>query len=1062
MWIVKLALRRPYTFVVLSLMLILGGGGATLRMPKDIFPDVREPAITILWQYPGFPADKMATAITEWSEFITSQFVLDVKRMESRNIFGYGIVRLYFHPGADIQRAVAEATSVSQFILKKMPVGSNPPIVLVYDPSSVPVMLVALDSDSLTEAQLFDFGQFTVRQAIAPVRGAQLPLPWGGNPRVIMVDLDPVRMLAHGVTADEVNQAMLRQSAILPTGSVRIGKTEFMLEVNNNVPSMDQLNAVPIKSVEGRIIYARDVATVRDGYQPQTNLVRLNGRKTVYLSVGKGGDVSTLDVIAQSKEALKTVPTPGNLRFIVLFDQSLFVLGAIGGVVTEGLMAAGLTGLLILLFLGSWRGTIVAIISIPVCVFTSLMLLGLTGNTVNLMTLGGLALSVGILVDDATVTLENIHRHLDMGKGLIPAILDGSQEIAIPAFVSTLCICVVFLPVALLTGVPRFLFVPLALAVLFAIATSYFLSRTLVPVLADFLLRAEVEHRRSNRPPGFFGRFHRGFERGFESFRDGYLGVLGWSLRHPAVVLGGFGLALVAAVAAVPGMGRDFFPPPQGDSLRLHVAAPTGTRIEETGLWFSRVETVIREVLGDDLDVLVDNIGIPQFNNIVLSDNITVSSADGEILMGLSKTRRHGSLEYTRRLREVLPGRFPELTFYFQPADMQTQILNRGQPAPIDIKVYGPAKPELLHALARRIERRLMAVPGAVDVHIQQRMDQPSLRIQVDRDRLASLAPGTGPVLDFAQTDVGRNVLMEASSSLMVSPNYWLEPSTGHTYSLVVQAPLDKLSSQDDVAGIPVRAGGGAPGQYLGNVAELGRGQIPAEVSHTNVLVTFDVMANIQGVDQGSVAAAVEKIIADESAGLPKGVVIEMAGQSETMNRAFVQLGQGLILAVVLVYLIMVVNFQSWSDPFIIIMALPGAFCGVVAMLLLTHTTFSVPSLMGSIMTVGVATANSILVVSFAKAALHDGMTPIEAALAAGRARLRPVIMTVIAMAVGMVPMSLGLSEGGSQNAPLGRAVIGGMLFASVATLILVPVIFSLLRRRWQPKAPREGEELLA
>jgi multidrug efflux pump subunit AcrB len=626
-----------------------------------------------------------------------------------------------------------------------------------------------------------------------------------------------------------------------------------------------------------------------------------------------------------------------------------------------------------------------------------------------------------------------------------------------------LCICIVFLPVGLLSGASHFLFVPMALAVLFSIATSYGLSRTLVPVLANYLIRGERRGEEdAARRPGPFRRFNQRFEAGFEGFRRRYLGVLGWSLHHPVVVLLGFGLAVVAAAGAIPSMGRDFFPPADGDSLRLHVAAPTGTRIEETGLWFSRVEQVIREVIGDDLQVVVDNIGIPQPNNIVLSDNITVSSADGEILMGLKRDRRHGSREYTRRLRHVLPGRFPELTLYFQPSDMQTQILNLGVPTPVDIKVFGPAKMETLYAIARKVERRLLAVPGAVDVHIQQRMDQPALQIDVNRDRLARMTPEGQAVLDYAQRDVGRNVLMEASSSLMVAPNFWLDPQSGHTYSLVVQAPLDKLRSMEDLASMPIRGGGEAQGQYLGNVAEFGRTQMPAEVGHTNVMPTFDIMANIEGVDQGSVTAAVERIVAEESVGLPTGVVVMMAGQTLTMNQAFNELGAGVIAAVVLVYLIMVINFQSWSDPFIIIMALPGAFCGVVAMLLITHTTFSVPSLMGAIMTVGVATANSILVVSFAKTALQEGQTAVEAALAAGHARLRPVIMTVIAMVLGMVPMSLGLSEGGSQNAPLGRAVIGGMLVAAVATLILVPVIFSLMRRHWRPAPPQEGAELLA
>ena len=1066
MWIVKLALRKPYTFVVLSLMLILAGIGATTRMPKDIFPAIEEPTVTILWQYSGFPAADMANAVTEWSEFLTSQFVGDIKRMESRSIFGFGIMRLYFHSRVDIDRALAQVTAVSQTILTKMPVGINPPFVLIYDPSSVPIMLVALTSATLTESQLFDYGQFTVRQALAPVEGAQLPLPWGGNARVIMVDLDPARMQAHGVTADEISRAINNQNVILPTGSMRMGRTEYLLQANNSPATMELLNAMPLRNSGGKLVYMRDVANVRDGYQPQTNLVRVDGRKSVFLSVGKSGEVSTLDIIAQTKEVLKQIPTPGDLKFTILFDQSVFVMGAIQGVVIEGLTAAALTALLILLFLGSWRSTIVVVISIPVCIFTSLFLLDMTGNTVNLMTLGGLALSVGILVDDATVTLENIHRHTAMGKNLIQSILDGAQEIAVPAFVSTLCICIVFLPVGLLTGPPRFLFVPLALAVLFAIATSYLLSRTLVPVLTNYLTRAEHEHHAREQTmaarPGAFRRFHQGFDARFDAFRTRYLGGLDWSLRHPVFVLALFGIAVVLATIAIPVIGRDFFPPADGDSLRLHVSAPTGTRIEETGVYFSRVEREIRAVVGDDVEVVLDNIGIPQPNNIVLSDNITASSADGEILVGLKATRRFGSKEYTRRLRQVLPEKFPELLFYFQPSDMQTQILNLGLPAPIDIRVYGLATSAALHEVARKIETRLRSVPGAVDVHIQQRIDQPAFMINVDREKLATMAPGESDLAGFTQADMARAILIGATSTLNVAPNFWTDPASGHTYSLLVQSPLDKLQSMDDLVNMPIRGSGGTQTQYLGNVADIKRTLIPAEVAHTNVLTTFDVMANVEGVDTGSVMSAVNRIIAEVSVGLPKGIVIERAGQGETMDKAFTQLGLGLVVAILLVYFVLVINFQSWTDPFIIIMALPGAFCGVVLMLLLTDTTFSVPSLMGAIMTVGVATANSILVVSFAKQALAEGQTALEAALSAGRARLRPVIMTVIAMVFGMIPMSLGLSEGGSQNAPLGRAVIGGMLVACIATLFLVPVIFSLLRRNWKPAPPQEGAELLA
>ncbi|MBM3646961.1 MAG: efflux RND transporter permease subunit [Alphaproteobacteria bacterium] len=647
MWIVKLALRRPYTFVVLSMMLILSGIASTTRLPKDIFPEIREPTVSVLFQYPGFTAADMANAITEWTEFITTQFVADIKRMETRTIFGFTVMRLYFHPNVDIDRAVAQVTAVQQTVLKRLPIGTNPPYVLIYDPSSVPVMLVALASQQLTEAQLFDFGQFTVRQSIAPVKGAQIPLPWGGAPRVIMVDLDPERMMAQGVTAADVNQAVSGQNVILPTGWVRIGKTEYYLQLNNSLPTMEALNALPIKNNNGRLVYLGDVAHVRDGYQPQTNLVRLDGHRTVFLSVGKSGEVSTLDIIAQTKEVLKNIPTPADLKFVVLFDQSAYVLGAIQGVVVEGMIAAGLTGLLILLFLESWRGTIVVIVSIPICVFAAIFLLGATSNTINLLTLGGLALSVGILVDDATVTLKNIHRHMAMGKPLVPAILDGSHEIAIPAFVSTLCICIVLLPVGLLTGPPRFLFVPMALAVIFAVATSYLLSRTLVPVLTHHLMRGEHDSA-SERPKTAFQRFHAGFERGFEAFRQRYLGLLAWALHHPTVILLVFGVAAMLAVLAVPWVGRDFFPPVGGSQIRLHVAVPTGTRIEETGAYFRRIEDEIRAVVGNDIDVMLDNIGIPQPNNILLSDNVTASSADGEILMSLKADRRHSTLEYMR------------------------------------------------------------------------------------------------------------------------------------------------------------------------------------------------------------------------------------------------------------------------------------------------------------------------------------------------------------------------------------------------------------------------------
>ena len=1056
MWIVKLALRRPYTFLVVAFLLILAGVGASIKMPRDIFPAINEPVVTVVWNYPGFPPEDMANQISQWSEFLTTQFVGNIKNIESRNVFGFSVIRLYFQPGVDIGGAMAQVTSVSQTVLKRMPLGTTPPYILVYDPSSVPVMLVALDSQEMSEAELFDFGMFTVRQALSPVAGAQLPLPYGGTPRVITIDLDPVRMQAYGVTPSDVNRALNSQNLILPTGSVMIDKTEYMLKVNSSPSTMELLNKVPVKSINGSLVYIEDIGHARDGYLPQTNMIRYNGHKSALVSVGKSGNVSTLDVIAQAKSVLEKIPTPADLKFSVLFDQSPFVTGAIQGVIIEGLTAASLTCLLILLFLGSWRSMVVVVVSIPVCVFTSIFILHSLGHTLNLMTLGGLALSVGILVDDATVTVENIHRHLEMRKNLIQSILDGAREISIPAFVSTLCICIVFFPVGLLTGAPKHLFVPMALAVVFAIVTSYFLSRTLVPVLTHYLMRgmpSHGDHAASGAKQNIFARISLNFERGFETFKKRYLSILQWSLFNPKKIFSIFGLATLIACASLPFVGRDFFPTIDAGELRLHVLAPTGTRIEETAIYFSQVEEAIRELAGSDIAVILDNIGIPPPNNIALSDNVTVSSADGEILIALKPERTRSAQEYMRLLRVLLPEKFPNLSFYFQPGDMMNQILNLGLPTPIDVRVFGLASEDVLFNFAKQIEERMLKIPGAVDVHIQQRRDQPTLNINVDRERAAQM--------NFTQRDIAENVLIQASSSLMVTPNFWTDPKSGHTYNIVVQTPLDKLTSFDDVVNTPLPASGKSQTQYLGNVASVTRGQTSAQVSHTNVLNTFNVMSNIQGRDTGSVSAQIKQIIKELSKDLPKGVSIELGGQARMMDQAFMQLGIGLLGAILLVYLILVINFQSLTDPLIIIMALPGAFCGIIMMLLFTSTTFSVPSLMGSIMTVGVATANGILVISFANELLHSGKTSMHAALEAGQARLRPVVMTALAMIVGMIPMALGLSEGGEQNAPLGRAVIGGMLLASVATLILVPVTFSLLRKNWIPPAPEQGDELL-
>ena len=1055
MWIVKLSLRRPYTFIVVALVIILAGTLAIIRMAKDVLPSINEPIVTVIWQFNGFPAADMANQITQFSEFTITQFVSDIKRIESQSVFGKSVIRIYFQPTVRIDQAVAQVTATSQTVLKRMPVGTTPPIILAYDPSSVPIMQVALGSPTKSEAEMFDFAQFTVRQALAPVQGALLPTPYGGNPRVIVADLDPGRLAAQGLTPNEVNRALNQQNLVGPTGSVFIGPTEYVLRLNTSPAQVSLLNEIPLKRVNGRIIYLRDVANVRDGFMPQTNLVRYDGHKSVLMSVLKTGQASTLDVVEAAREVLDSVPLPGDLKLTVLFDQSTFVVAAMKGVVVEGLIAAALTGLLILLFLGSWRSTVIVAVSIPVSVLAGIVCLSAFGHTLNLMTLGGLALSVGILVDNATVTVENIHRHMDMGKGLIQSILDGSNEIAVPAFVATLCICVVFLPVALLSGAPKYLFIPMALAVVFSVSISFALSRTLVPVMTHYLFRhAGHGHAASDAKPGIGRRFYLAFDRRFEAFRRGYVAVLRWSLRRPLPVIAIFALAVVSAAVLVPMAGRDFFPVVDARAIRLHVSAPTGTRIEDTGVYFSRVSDAIRRIVGADLDVIVDNIGIPPGTNLATSDNVTSSSADGELLIALKAGSEKGGKAYIRELRRVLPKEFPALEFYFQPADMMNQILNFGLPAPIDVKVFGLAKDADLHVVAKTLKDRVAAVRGAVDVHLQQRLDQPSLQIEVDRSRAAEVG--------MTEREVSDNLLISASSSLMVSPNYWTDPRSGRNYSLVVQTPPHNLETLEDLANTPMPGVGQGAVQYLSSVAQIQEGKVPTLVTHTNVQTTFDVMASVQDRDLGGVAADIRKIVDGMAPTLPKGVTIEIGGQARTMDDTFLRLGLGLIGSVLLVYFILVINFQSWTDPLIIIMALPGAFCGIVWLLVATCTTFSVPSLMGAIMTVGVATANSILVIAFANDQLAAGKNPVEAAIEAGFARLRPVLMTAFAMIVGMIPMSLGLGEGGEQNAPLGRAVIGGLVMATLATLIFVPVVFSLLRRRWEPARAEPGAELLA
>jgi len=1046
MWIVRLALDRPYTVVVGSLAILLAGilaivGAPGLRpMPKDIFPEIAEPIVTLIWQYVGMPADAYEKQVTIFSEQQINTTVANVKRIESHTIYGKNVIRIYFQPNVRIDQAVSEITATSQTIIRRMPQGQTPPQIVQYNASSVPILQIALGSDTLTEQELYDKGLWLVRNQVIPVQGTTVPLPYGGRPRLVMIDAEPDRMEARGVTIKEVNDALLRQNVNMPTGSTQIGEREYILGLNNSPEKIDEIANLPIKAQGDRVIYIRDVATVRDGYNEQTNLVRHDGRKSSLLTVLKSGGASTLDIIRQIRDRLGKVDLPEGLKLSFLFDQSVFVVSAMEAVAIEGLIAAGLTGLLVLLFLGSWRSTLIVVVSIPLSVLASIVLLGLMGHTLNLMTLGGLALAVGILVDDATVTVENIHRHLTLSRAPLDAILEGAREIGVPAFVSMLCICVVFLPVLLLTGAARYLFTPMALAVVFAVAVSYVLSRTLVPVMVRSLLRHD--------PIENHGGWHASFERAFDRLQQRYGRALSAAVRRPGTMLAGFVVLLGITAAVMPRVGQDFFPVVDAGQIRLHVNAPIGTRIEDTGVIFSRIEDEIRRVIApEDLDVVIDNIGIPPSTNLAYSDNVTITSADGEILVSLKPDHRTSTPEYLRRLRERLPEAFPDSTFYFQPGDMMNQILNFGLPAPIDIKVIGGDYKN--YGVAQKIAREVANIPGAVDVHVHQLMHQPALRFDVDRTRAMQLG--------LTQRDVAEHYLMSSSSSVVLTPNYWVDPKNGRPYQVVVVQPhLTALDTVDSVLAIPLPGKGQSPTVPLGHIGKLERTTVPAIINHVNTELAFDVYANVQGRDLGAVARdvgrVVEKFVPVVEA-QKNNTRIEVAGQAESMRDAFTRMGAGLVFAVLLVYFIMVINFQSWTDPLIIVMALPGALCGIVWMLFLTGTTFNVPSLMGAIMAVGVATANSILMVSFANERLAEGASAAQAAVDAGLTRLRPVLMTALAMLVGMAPMASGLGHGGEQNAPLGRAVIGGLVVATVATLMFVPTVFAWSRRRTKPAA---------
>lgn len=1053
MWIVRLALKKPYTFVVMSILIAILGGVTISRMPMDIFPEIQIPVVAVIWNYTGISPDEMETRVVGNYERVLVSTVSGIEHIESQSLNGISIVKIFLQEGANIDSAISQVVATSQQVLRAMPPGIFPPLVMRYNAANVPIVQVSLGSDTLNEQQLFDNATNGLRPGMATVPGAQVPYPYGGTVRQIMIDIDPEKLYAWNLSAADVSAAVSVQNLIAPSGTAKIGEQEYNVRLNNSPTVIAEIEDLPIKSIGTRTIFMRDIAKIRDGFAPQTNIIRVDGKRGVLQPVLKSG-ASTLEIVNGVKRRLPAIMAtlPETLRSTLLSDQSIFVKGAIDGVLVEGAIAAALTGLMILLFLGSWRSTLVVVISIPLSILVSIMALAFLGHTLNVMTLGGLALAVGILVDDATVEIENIHRNLHLGKRLVPAILDGAQQIATPAFVATLCICIVFVPVVFITGAARSLFVPMAMAVVFAMLTSYFLSRTLVPTLTHYLLAGEVEmyggkaeaNAESHKPAplGLIWRVHHRFNYYFDKLRDVYGICLSTALNHRRLVVFAFLVLMVGSSLLLPILGRDFFPSVDSGQMRMHVRAPAGTRIEETERWFGRVASVVREIVpAEELETIIDNIGIPNSGiNLALSDGSLMSAADGEMLITL-KEHHAPTNEYIEKIRLEMGRRFPDLTFYFKPPDIVTQVLNFGLSAPIDVQIVGPrVNYEKNYAIAKQIRDQVAAIPGAVDAHLQQVIRTPELNVQADRTLLSQLG--------MSERDISNDLLVSLSSSGQASPNYWLDPKSGVQYPLVVQTPQFKINSIDTLNATPVsRSGDGNQSQLLGNLASVQHGFGPTNVTHYNIAQSFDVLAGVQGTDLGRVSTAIELILKEIRPTLPRGTTITVRGQVQSMNTSFRGLSYGLIFSVILVYLLMVVNFQSWLDPLIILMALPGAMSGILWMLFVTQTTISVPSLMGSIMCIGVATANSILLVTFANDQQLAGHNSIEAAWSAGVTRLRPVIMTALAMILGMLPMSLGLGEGGEQNAPLGRAVIGGLTLATFATLFFVPVIYSVLRR---------------
>ena len=1045
MSLAQYVLKRPYTVVALLILIGLLGLGEALRMPVDIFPEMDIPVVSVVWTYAGMGPEDIQNRILTLHERQMASLVDDISRIEATSYQGVGVIRVYLHEGADVTRAISQLASSALVVLKYMPPNITPPLVIRYGATDVPIIQLSLASNSLPDTKLNDLGQNIIRPALAVVHGAEVPYPYGGKPRVIMADLDPEALQSRGMTPADVSDALQKQNVILPSGDVKIGSKDYILTMNNSPDVIEAINSFPIKEVEGRTVFMRDVAHVHDGFQVQTNSVAVDGVPGALMTIRKTGGVSTLAVINGVRAALPDIEhmLPKGISIKPIFDQSVFVKASLNSVVMGGCMAAGLTALMILLFLGNWRLTIIILAAIPLSIITAVLFMGAGGETLNTMTLGGFALAVGILVDNGTVVIENIERHVGMREPLWTAIVNGAGEVGVPTMLSTLCICIVFVPVFLLEGTAKYLFSPLSVSVIVSLLASLVLSFTMVPVLFNALMKGShggpnAEH---SSHPNIFLRIHLGFEHGFQKFREAYRNALAWSLSEAKLVGLAFGALIVVSLFLFPQLGRDFFPQVDAGEMRLHVRAPPGTRIETTQADFARVEAAIRGLVGQQqISVILDNIGLPYSGiNISLSDSATVGPMDGEILISLNE-KHSPTAALTAMLRRELPKRFPEMQFFFQPADIVDQVLNFGQPAPIDIRVSA-SDTESAYTLASRLARLIARVPGVVDSHVFQVPDAPALSVDVDR----AFANEVG----VTQREAANNVLVTTNSSAQTAPNFWVDPRNSVSYPLVVQQPAYSFDSSRDIETLPVMASSRtSQGQLLMNLSSFGRQHVPMVASQLNIRPVFDVHADVQGRDLYSTSLDIDKVIKANQPPAEKAIHVTLSGQVETMRESYSGLFSGIALAVILVYLFLVINFQSWIDPLIVLLAVPFALCGVMWMLFLTQTHLSVPALMGTLMCIGLTTANSILVVSFANQRMEAGDSPLVAAASAGTTRIRPVLMTAGAMILGMIPMALGVGEGGEQNAPLARAVIGGLLFATFATLVFVPVMYRVLRRR--------------